>query len=231
MAELNEPVDLEGSETDIEANPPESEDSYFLGWKRRNLADNPAQNLLKKALKANVPFIVSLHLLVFNLTLSIALGSLVWKSWGSANSGSPPSKDFAAGELLYSSLSSFPPPPAALTATVSLVSHIPSRGLILRRVAIGQDIVEERVERAYIGPGYSTGWIPSPYQGWPSDESDRLWKKYEGWSLQTPTLANLPYQILTSLTVQHRRQPHSHHQRGGRPTTASHSARALGRVP
>lgn len=99
MNELKE-VELEGSETDIEANPPDSEDSYFLGWKRRYLPDNPAQNLYRKALRADVPFIVSLHLLAFNLILSIALGSLVWKSWGPANSKSD--GKFAAGELLYS---------------------------------------------------------------------------------------------------------------------------------
>lgn len=41
-------------------------------------------------------------------------------------------------------------------------------------------MIEHRVERAYVGPGYSEGYIPSAYQGWPTDENDELWKKYEG---------------------------------------------------
>lgn len=49
--------------------------------------------------------------------------------------------------------------------------------------ALGQDLVEQRVERAYIGPGFSKDWVPSPYQGWPNDENDALWKKYEGNSI------------------------------------------------
>lgn len=54
-------------------------------------------------------------------------------------------------------------------------------------LALGQDIIEHRVERAYIGPGFSKDWVPSPYQGWPTDENDALWKKYEGPSRKTVT--------------------------------------------
>lgn len=93
-------IELEGSETDIEANPPESEDSFFLGWKRRKPADSPSQGLYRKAIEANVPVIVSLHFLVLNLILSIALGSLLWKSIESADIKSE--AKFPAGELLYS---------------------------------------------------------------------------------------------------------------------------------
>lgn len=94
-------IDLEGSETDIEANPPGSEDSYFLGWKRRGFTENKVQTLYKKALRANIPVIVSLHLLVFNLILSIALSSLLWKSYGTTTCKKS-STEFAPGELLYS---------------------------------------------------------------------------------------------------------------------------------
>lgn len=41
-------------------------------------------------------------------------------------------------------------------------------------------MTENRIERAYVGPGYSEGFVPSAYQGWPTEESDALWKKYEG---------------------------------------------------
>lgn len=93
-------VELEGSETDIEANPPDSEDSFFLGWKRRKPADSSPQGLYHKAIEANVPVIVSLHFLVLNLILSIALGSLLWKSIESVDGKSE--LKLPAGELLYS---------------------------------------------------------------------------------------------------------------------------------
>jgi len=47
---------------------------------------------------------------------------------------------------------------------------------------LGQDLVEQRIEQAYIGPGFSEDWVPTPYQGWPTDENDALWKKYEAGS-------------------------------------------------
>lgn len=103
IPELKE-IDLEGSETDIEANPPGSEDSYFLGWKGRSFTENKVQTFYKKALRANIPAIVSLHLLIFNLILSIALGSLLWKSYGTTTCKKS-CTEFAPGELMYSEYS------------------------------------------------------------------------------------------------------------------------------
>ncbi|KAF3769721.1 hypothetical protein M406DRAFT_348851 [Cryphonectria parasitica EP155] len=127
MAEAKEIELGDGSETDIEGHPADSEASLFLAWKRRNLISDPAQGLYKKMMQANVPVIVSLHFLVFNIILSIALGSLLFK-FSSSSPGVKADSKLAPGELLYS---------------------------------------------------YSEGFIPSPYQGWPTDENDELWRKYE----------------------------------------------------
>lgn len=100
MAEAKEVELGDGSETDIECNPAESEDSLLPNWKHQNLAGSPAKGLFRKALQADVPVIVSLHFLVLNVILSIALGALLFKF-------TPPAKaeadaHLAPGELLYS---------------------------------------------------------------------------------------------------------------------------------
>lgn len=96
MAEAKEVELGDGSETDIECNPAESEE---------NLAGSPAKGLFRKALQADVPVIVSLHFLVLNVILSIALGALLFKFTPPAEAEAD--AHLAPGELLYSeSLSS-----------------------------------------------------------------------------------------------------------------------------
>lgn len=95
-------VELGGvNETDIEASPgTESEESSLLNWKYRNHSSIHAQSMFQKIFETNVPLIISVHFLVFNLILSIALGSLLFKNFALQSVASidthPP------GELLYS---------------------------------------------------------------------------------------------------------------------------------
>lgn len=106
-------VDLgEGSETDIEigdspgrADEPE-ESSSILNWKRLgHLSIIPTQSLFQKMVEAKVPLIVSVHFLVFNLILAIALGSLLINNSTVAQQQQPAAKlagTHPPGELLYS---------------------------------------------------------------------------------------------------------------------------------
>lgn len=91
----------EDSETDIEGSRA-SEDTIFLGFKRKHIGKIPIGELYRKACKANVPLVVSLHLLVFNLILSLALVSQLWR--GSHLCGPTRLKgdsEFAPGELQW----------------------------------------------------------------------------------------------------------------------------------
>lgn len=91
----------EGSETDIEASPgADSEESSLLNWKRQIHLPTPTQSLFQKVLEAKVPLIISIHFLVFNLILSIALGSLLFKN--SALQPADSTDTHPPGELLYS---------------------------------------------------------------------------------------------------------------------------------
>lgn len=100
LTELKE-IELEGSETDVEANPAESEGRLLLRWKRDAVVDGgTGQSLYQRALKANIPVVISLHLLAFNFILSVALGTLLWRACGTSGSGTK--GQFAPGELMYS---------------------------------------------------------------------------------------------------------------------------------
>lgn len=92
----------EGSETDIETSTgAESEESSLLNWKRQNHLPVPGQSLYHKILEAKAPLIVSIHFLILNLILSIALGSLLFKN-SISQPAAPPAGTHPPGELLYS---------------------------------------------------------------------------------------------------------------------------------
>ncbi|CAN8097620.1 unnamed protein product [Discula destructiva] len=139
----------EDSETDVEGSLRGSEDTLFLGFKRKHIEKISIRDLYRKAREANVPLVLSLHLLVLNLILSVVLIAQLWKGGECEAAKSKADSGFAPGELMWT---------------------------------LAQDLVEQRVERAYIGPGFSEDWVPTPYQGWPTDENDALWKKYEAGS-------------------------------------------------
>lgn len=90
----------EDSETDIEGCSRDSEDTLFLGFKRKHIGKIPVRDLYRKACKANVPLVVSLHLLVLNVVLSVALVSQLWR--GSHLCEPKADSSFAPGELLWS---------------------------------------------------------------------------------------------------------------------------------
>lgn len=93
----------EGSETDIETGitGAESEESSLLNWKRQNHLSIPGQSLFQKIPEAKVPLIVSIYFLIFNLILSIALGSLLFKN-SVSQPAAPSAETHPPGELLYS---------------------------------------------------------------------------------------------------------------------------------
>lgn len=91
----------EDSETEIDGCSRNSEDTLFLGWKPRGIGKIYIQDLYKKACEANIPVVISLHLLIFNIVLSIALISQLWRG-DSCNSKAKNDSKFAPGELLWS---------------------------------------------------------------------------------------------------------------------------------
>lgn len=92
----------EGSETDIEGGQGVgSEESSLLNWKRQSRLPIPSQSLFHKIVEAKVPLIVSIHFLVFNLILSIALGSLLFKN-SALQPAANTSETHPPGEFLYS---------------------------------------------------------------------------------------------------------------------------------
>lgn len=91
----------EDSETDIEGCSRNSEDTLFLGWKARGLGRIYIHDLYKKACEANIPLVVSLHLLILNIILSIAMISQLWRGTQCSSEAKQDSQ-FAPGELLWS---------------------------------------------------------------------------------------------------------------------------------
>lgn len=91
----------EDSETEVDGCSRNSEDTLFLSWKTRGLGKNCIRDLYKKACKANIPVVISLHLLIFNVILFVALISQQWRG---TQCGSKAKNDsqFAPGELLWS---------------------------------------------------------------------------------------------------------------------------------
>lgn len=98
----------EDSETETEGCSRDSEDTLFLGFKRKHFGKIPIQGLYRKAREANVPLLVSLHLLVLNLILSVVLVSHL-RSASQCGSAKLKDPNFAPGELLWSQSS--PPRP------------------------------------------------------------------------------------------------------------------------
>lgn len=95
----------DSSETDVEGGNVSENASLFSRDEDRSAhgGNNKNMSLYKRALQANVPVIVSLHLLVFNAVLALALGSLLFKFNAKSEEGSGKAEaEFAPGELLYS---------------------------------------------------------------------------------------------------------------------------------
>lgn len=92
----------EDSETDIEGCSRDSEDTLFLGFKRKHIGRIPIRDLYKKACDSNVPLVVSLHLLVLNVILSVALIAQLWRGSHLCDPGKKADSGFAPGELLWS---------------------------------------------------------------------------------------------------------------------------------
>lgn len=86
----------EDSETDVEGRSRNSED-----WKPRGIGRINIQDFYKKACEANIPLVVSLHLLLFNVILSIFMILQLWRGL-QCSSEAKPNSQFAPGELLWS---------------------------------------------------------------------------------------------------------------------------------
>lgn len=96
----------EDSETDVGGYSRGSEDTFFLGWKRKGFGKIPIRDLYKVVCEANVPLVVSLHFLVLNIILSIALVSQLWRGSQYGPTRVQSDAQFAPGELLWSQFKS-----------------------------------------------------------------------------------------------------------------------------
>lgn len=93
----------EDSVTDVEGCSRDSNDAFFLGWKRRHCGRIPhIRDLYNKARDANVPLVVSLHMLVLNLILSVVLVSQLWRGSQCGPTKAKLDSQLAPGELLWS---------------------------------------------------------------------------------------------------------------------------------
>lgn len=94
----------EDSETDVEGFSRTSEDTLLLGWKSMDLRRIRVRDLYRKACEANVPLVVSFHLLILNVILAVALLSQLWRGTRCESKAKHDSQ-FAPGELLWSQYS------------------------------------------------------------------------------------------------------------------------------
>lgn len=66
-------------------------------------------------------------------------------------------------------------------------------------VAPLEDLVELQAQNYWVGLAWGKDYPESPYQGWPTDEIDALWDKYDGKD-RTHTETPLPSEADSSLT-------------------------------
>lgn len=147
---------------------------------------SPAERLMRtRRLGFNAPAVIVLSLF-FNFLLILVLGVLTWKILPPRTKGRPPD------ELVYSeSLPSLHPPRSffllhcflSLLFGVGLKEAADLNGLTSAPL---EDLIELQAQNYWVGLAWGKDYPESPYQGWPTDEIDALWDKYDGKNVTQP---------------------------------------------